>query len=88
MSKENGTIDISGGTSTYVMGEKEFQENITKWEPLPTQESYYPTRLEYFAGKALQGLVTGRSIKDLAAAAKQALQLAEEMEQAIDKAQD
>ena len=47
-------------------------------------ESYYPTRLEYFAGKALQGLVTGRAEKDLKNVAVKALQLAKDMEDAID----
>ncbi len=50
-------------------------------------ESYYPTRLEYFAGKALQGLVTGRSEKDLKRAANKAVLLAIELEDAIDSAQ-
>jgi len=47
-------------------------------------ESYYPTRLEYFAGKALQGFVTGRADKDLKHAAVKALQLAQDMEDVID----
>jgi len=47
-------------------------------------ESYYPTRLEYFAGKALQGYVTGRADKDLKHAADKALKLAQEMENTID----
>ena len=51
-------------------------------------DSYYPTRLEYFAGKALQGLVTGRAEKDLKHAAAKALQLAKDMEHAVDSAQD
>ena len=50
-------------------------------------ESYYPTRLEYFAGKALQGLVTGRAEKDLKQAAARALKLGMEMEDAVDSAQ-
>ena len=51
-------------------------------------ESYYPTRLEYFAGKALQGLVTGRAEKDLKHAAVRALALAMDLEHAVDSAQD
>ena len=58
------------------------------YSPLPEAESYYPTRLEYFAGKALQGLVTGRSEKSLRYAASGALKLAQEMEDAIDSAKD
>jgi len=73
MSKENWqkAVDDFGG---------EFKE-------LTSVESYYPTRLEYFAGKALQGLVTGRAEKDLKHAAVRALKLAQEMEDAIDSAQ-
>ena len=56
--------------------------------PLPLAESYYPTRREYMAGKALQGLVTGRSEKDLSSVVRKALALAQEMEAALDKAQD
>jgi hypothetical protein len=61
------------------------------FKPLPTSESYYPTRLEYFAGKALQGLVVGRSEKDLtnvSKVAKRALALSEALEDAIDSAED
>jgi hypothetical protein len=58
------------------------------FKPLPMAESYYPTRLEYFAGKALQGMVTGRAEKDLKHAAAKALVLAQDMEDAIDSAQD
>lgn len=57
------------------------------YTPLPELKSYYPTRLEYFAGKALQGLVTGRSEKDLKNSAKRSLELAEEMETLLDTAQ-
>ncbi len=46
-------------------------------------ESYYPTRLEYFAGKALQGLVTGRAEKELKNSAVWALKLAVDMETVI-----
>ena len=51
------------------------------FQPLAEPESYYPTRLEYFAGKALQGVVTGRAEKDLKYAAKKALALGREMEE-------
>jgi hypothetical protein len=66
-------------------GKTEF-EDVVEWTPLPTQESYYPTRFEYFVGKALQGLVTGRSEKDLNSTVRKALALAEEMEDALDSA--
>lgn len=57
------------------------------FEPLPVQESYYPTRFEYFAGKALQGLCSGRSEKDLGSVVRKTLILAREMEDSIDSAQ-
>jgi hypothetical protein len=46
--------------------------------------TYSPNRFEYFAAFALQGLVTGRSEKDIRKSVKAALILAEEMEDAID----
>ena len=58
------------------------------FEPLPIEESYYPTRLEYFAGKALQGLITGRAPKDLKTVVTKAILLAQEMENALDTAQN
>ena len=61
------------------------------FKPLPTSESYYPTRLEYFAGKALQGLVTGRAQKDLNKASNiaiTAVALAQALSDEIDSAQD
>ena len=60
------------------------------FDPLPIAESYYPTRLEYFAGKALQGLVVGRSEKDVSNAkkiARVAVTLAEALENEVDSAQ-
>jgi len=90
--KSEGTnIDFEEGGRFAKVGEK-LEESIqdfgAHFEPLPEAESYYPTRLEYFAGKALQGLVTGRAEKDLRHAAVRALQLAKEMEDAVDSAQD
>ena len=61
------------------------------FDPLPLAESYYPTRLEYFAGKALQGLVTGRAQKDLNNAlniARTAVRLAKALEDEVDSTQD
>lgn len=62
----------------------------TDFEPLPVVEGYYPTRLEYFAGKALQGLVVGRSEKDVNNArkiARVAVTLAEALESEVDSTQ-
>ena len=42
-------------------------------------DMYNPTRLDYFAARALQGLVTGRSEKDRRKAATQAVALAKEI---------
>jgi hypothetical protein len=58
------------------------------WKVIRSPDSYYPTRLEYFAGKAMQGLVIGRSEKDLKHIAARSVQLAKELEQEIDSAQD
>jgi len=66
--------------------EKDYGQDI-EWEVVPSPESYYPTRLEYFAGKALQGLVTGRSEKEVRTAVSKAIILALEMEDALDSAQ-
>jgi len=67
--------------------EKEvFGEDIN-WKKIEDPKSYYPTRLEYFAGKALQGLVTGRSDKDVMrpfSIAERAVKLAKELENVID----
>ena len=65
-----------------------FGENIN-WKKIEDPKSYYPTRLEYFAGKALQGLVAGRSQKDLSRVngiAAAATELASALEQYIDRA--
>ncbi len=54
-------------------------------EDTPRQlQSYSPNRFEYFAGKALQGLVIGRSEKDIKKSVRTAIELAREMENAID----
>ena len=69
---------------------EELGEDIN-WKTLADPKSYYPTRLEYFAGKALQGLVTGKSDKDLLKGyflAEKAVKLALELEALIDKTQD
>ena len=65
----------------------ELEDFGADFNPLPVAESYYPTRLEYMAGKALQGLCTGRSEKDLGSVVRKAILLATEMEEALDSAQ-
>jgi len=46
--------------------------------------SYAPNRFEYFAGLALQGLVLGRSEKDIKKWSRIVVDLAREMEDAVD----
>ena len=80
-----GTIRGFGLTTEPDLGE------AINWKKIEDPKSYYPTRLEYFAGKALQGLVTGRSDKTLGKTtllASQATGLAKALEEACDKAQD
>ena len=67
--------------------EPELGEDID-WKALADPKSYYPTRLEYFAGKALQGMVTGRSIKDYPKIPAQALEIAVQLSELCDTAQD
>ena len=45
---------------------------------------YTAGRLDYFAGKALQGLVIGRAQKDLKNVVGQAIALAQEMVEQLD----
>jgi len=47
------------------------------------RQTYKPTRFEYFVGQALQGLVTGRSEKDLKHSVRQSIALAKELEEAL-----
>jgi hypothetical protein len=46
--------------------------------------AYKPSRFEYFAASILQGLVTGRSERDLRNSVKTALNLAAEVEKELD----
>jgi len=57
------------------------------FDPLPEAESYYPTRFEYFAGKIITGLCTGRAEKDLKTVVFKTLKLARELEDNVDSAQ-
>ena len=95
MSKDNSTADDAWVTDIRTTAddfgsiETQLDEGPvfgTDFLPFPVIGSYYPTRLEYFAGKALQGLVTGQSEKSLRTVAQKALVLAQEMEDAIDAA--
>ncbi len=55
-----------------------FDNKPKEFVPLD-MDIYSPTRLDYFAARALQGLVTGRSEKDRRVCAKQAVSLAKEL---------
>ena len=49
------------------------------------QSVVYPiTRFEYFVGIALQGLITGKSEKDLRRVPDRAIELAKELEKSLD----
>ena len=50
--------------------------------------AYAPTRFEYIAIAALQGLVAGRSIKDAPKAIQQAVEIAGQMEKALDSTEE
>jgi hypothetical protein len=47
---------------------------------------YQPTRLDYFATRALQGLLVGRSEKGRRLCAKEALSIAQELIERVDSA--
>jgi len=82
----------SQGTNIACEDDYEKPEFAGDFEPIPVvSESYYPTRLEYFAGKALQGLVVGRADKDLnnvSKTARTAVALSKALEIEIDSAKD
>jgi len=44
------------------------------------RQAYKPTRYEYFIGQALQGLVAGRSERDLKNSVRMAVKIAKEVE--------
>ena len=48
---------------------------------------YSPTRLDYFATRALQGLLVGRSEKDRRVCARESLVIAQELIELVDTAQ-
>ena len=61
------------------------------WEDLRQAKEfslYYPNRFEYFLGRALQGLIVGRAEKDLRTVVRRAVELAIEVEDALDTEKD
>ena len=81
-------------TENPVAIDKETVSEHTKrsfWSDLKDSKEfslYYPNRFEYFCGRALQGLITGRSEKDIRKAVRRAIELGVEMEQALDTEKD
>ena len=73
---------------------KEISAEKTKrgfWEELRESKEYtlyYPNRFEYFVGRALQGLVAGRPEKDLRTVVRRSIDLAIEVENELDSAED
>ena len=68
------------------MEKKNWKEAISA-EPIDfkvVEEGYYPTRLEFMFAHALQGLIIGRSEKDIRKAVNEALKLAQEALRALD----
>ena len=61
--------------------------NAPQPEFIPVEmDVYSPTRLDYFATRALQGLLVGQSEKERRSCAKQALAIAEELIDRVDSA--
>lgn len=61
------------------------------WDELKEPESvalYYPNRFEYFLGKILQGMVTGRAEKDLRSVVRQSFALAVKIENIIQEREE
>ena len=65
----------------------DFGEEID-WKTLRSPQSYYPSRLEYLAGKILSGLLTGASLKDHEKFVLRSVRLAQELEKELDSAQE
>lgn len=65
----------------------DLDEGIDYTEYPVVLESYYPTRLEYLAGKIVVGLLTGKSEKSFDTAVIRSVQLAKQLEEQLDSAQ-
>ena len=60
--------------------------NAPQPEFIPVEmDVYSPTRIDYFAARALQGLLVGRSLKDRRVCAKEAKDLANELVGLLDQ---
>ncbi len=82
-------MEIAPGVDDLVLREKPTTSEIFTQPPpefIPVEmDVYSPTRLDYFAARALQGLVTGRSLKDRRVCAKEAVTLANELVELLDQ---
>ena len=76
MKKENWKVAKAGSADSDV--------NVFKTDFKVIEEGYYPTRLEFMFAHALQGLIIGRSEKDIRKAVNEALKLAQEALRALD----
>lgn len=65
----------------------DFGEDIN-WKKIEDPKSYYPTRLEYLAGKVLSGILTGKSLREYEKCIELSVELAKRMEEELDKAQE
>ena len=81
MSKDMGTLEI---TNTTPVSSSIFDTpKSTDFIPVE-MDVYSPTRLDYFATRILQGLVAGRSEKDIRKTPKWSVSLAKELVERLD----
>ena len=66
---------------------QDYGEDID-WKQLKSPASYYPTRLEYLAGKVLSGILTGKSLKEYERLICLSVELAKRLGEELDKAQE
>ena len=62
-----------------------FDAPIPEFVPVD-MDSYVPTRIDYFSASILQGLVSGRSIKNIHGYVRESVTLANALAEEIDKA--
>ncbi len=87
--KDNDTLVVGSIVALNSDKKKVTSEifNVPPPEFVPVEmEVYSPTRMDYFATRALQGLLVGRAEKDRRACAKDAVKLAKELIELVDSA--
>ena len=62
-----------------------FTNQLPEFVPVD-MDSYVPTRIDYFAPRILQGLVSGRSIKNMDGYVRESVRLAHALVEEIHKA--